>query len=155
MSGRPSDFTQDIADSICDQIAEGKSLREICKQDGFPDKSTVFRWLGSNTAFRDQYARAHEVQADSLVADILAIADDGTNDYGFKEGSDEDGDGAKPVFLAENVQRSKLRVEARKWLAAKQAPKKYGEFQRTELTGADGGPVLLTIADQIKAAHGD
>jgi hypothetical protein len=151
--GRPSDFTQEVADRICDEIASGKSLRSICKAGDLPDKSTVFRWLGENTKFRDQYACAREAQADYMAEDILDIADDGTNDYGFKEGEDKDGEGAKPVFLAENVQRSKLRVDARKWLASKLAPKKYGDFQRTELTGKDGGPVSLSIADQIKAVH--
>lgn len=153
--GRPSDFTQEIADLICDRIAEGDSLRKICREDGFPNKSTVFRWLGENSKFRDQYARAHEEQADTLFDDIVAIADDSANDYGFKEGEDKDGDGARPVFLAENVQRSKLRVEARKWAASKLSPKKYGDFQRTELTGKDGGPISISIADQIRSAHGD
>ncbi len=151
--GRPSDFTQEIADAICDLIASGKSLRAICKVEPFPDKSTVFRWLGENTKFRDQYARARDSQADYMAEEILEIADDGTNDYGFKEGEDAAGASAKPVFLAENVQRSKLRVDSRKWLMSKLAPKKYGDFQRTELTGADGGAVLLSIADQIKKAH--
>lgn len=131
-AGRPSDFTEALAAEICGQLAEGKSLRKICDQDDFPDKSTVFRWLGSNTVFRDQYARAREAQADAMAEEILDIADNGTNDYGFKEGDTPDGAGANPVFLAEHVQRSKLRVDSRKWLLSKVAPKKYGDFQRNE-----------------------
>ncbi len=150
---RPSEFSQDIADQICDKIAEGKSLRKICDIEGLPDKSTVFRWLGTNTAFRDQYVRARDVQADYMAEEIIEIADDGTNDFGFKEGDTAEGASASPVFLAEHVQRSKLRVDSRKWLMSKLAPKKYGDFQRTELSGPNGGPVILSIADQIKAAH--
>lgn len=131
-AGRPSDFTEELAANICAQIAEGKSLRSICKQEGMPSGTTVFRWLGDNTKFREQYAHAREAQADFMAEEILDIADDGTNDYGFKEGEDADGEGAKPVFLPENVQRSKLRVDARKWLASKMAPKKWGDFQRNE-----------------------
>jgi terminase small subunit-like protein len=152
---RPSDFSEDIADKICELIAEGKSLRKICLAEDFPDKSTVFRWLGHNTKFRDQYEKSREVQMDYMAEEIMDIADDGTNDYGFKDSEDSDGAGARPVFLAEHVQRSRLRIDSRKWLMSKLRPKKYGEFNRTELTGADGGPVLLSIADQIRQAHNE
>lgn len=151
--GRPSDFTQDKADEICNLLAEGKSLRKICESEDFPSKTTIFRWLGANTKFRDQYAHAREAQAEYMAEEILDIADDGTNDYGFKEGDTKEGASANPVFLAEHVQRSKLRVDSRKWLLSKMAPKKFGEFQRTELTGKDGGALILSIADQIRKAH--
>lgn len=106
-----------------------------------PASSTVFVWLTENEAFAEQYARAREAQADYYADEIVDISDDSANDYGFKEGEDKDGQGAKPVFLAENVQRAKLRVDSRKWVAAKLRPKKYGDFMRNELTGKDGGPV--------------
>ena len=66
MAGRPSTFTQKIADEICERIADGESLRSICGDDGFPTKSTVFKWLNDFPGFSDQYARAREAQADSL-----------------------------------------------------------------------------------------
>lgn len=89
-----------------------------------PNKSTVFRWLAADEAFRDQYARAREAQADALFDDILDIADDGTNDYMTKTNAD----GSEYEALnAEHIQRSRLRVDARKWMAGKLLPKKYGE----------------------------
>lgn len=145
---RPSEFTQETADRICDLISEGKSLRKICEADDLPDKSTVFRWLGQNTKFRDQYARARESQADFMAEDILDIADDGTNDYGFKEGDTAEGASANPVFLAEHVQRSKLRVDARKWLMSKLAPKKYGEKMETDLNVKGSLTIVATPLDE-------
>lgn len=127
---RPSSFTQEIADTICLGLAEGVSLRVICAKDGMPDKATVFRWLAGNEAFRDQYARAREAQADFLAEEILQIADDGQNDTYLTDNG-----------LAVNhdaIARSRLRVDARKWLASKMAPKKYGD--KLAVGGADDLP---------------
>ena len=73
--GRPSSFTQEIADEICVRISGGESLRSIVLGSHMPDRATVFRWLVAHQNFRDQYARAREAHADSLVDDMLAIAD--------------------------------------------------------------------------------
>ena len=120
--GRPSNYTDEIAASICERIADGESLRKICRDDAMPDKATVFRWLAddSRTDFRDQYARAREAQADAMADEILEIADDGRND----KYTDEDG---RERTDQDVIARSRLRVDARKWLASKMAPKKYGE----------------------------
>jgi hypothetical protein len=147
-AGRPSEFSQDIADQVCGLIAEGKSLRKICEREDMPDKSTVFRWLAKNKEFRDQYALAREAQMDAMAEDILDISDDGTNDFGFKEGEEASGAGANPVFLAEHVQRSKLRVESRKWLMGKLAPKKYGDRTETDLNVKGSVTITATILDE-------
>jgi len=115
--GRPSIFTQEIADAICDKLADGESLRKICLADDMPGKATVFRWLAADKTFQDQYARAREAQADTLADEILDIADDGSNDF---MGDDE-------KYNGDAVQRSRLRVDARKWLAGKLRPKVYGD----------------------------
>lgn len=128
---RPSDFTQETADLICALLLEGESLRSICAMDGMPDKATVFRWLAAKPAFRDQYAKAKEDQAEALADEIVAIADD----------QDED------------VQRSRLRVDARKWVAAKLLPKKYGERGSLELTGKDGGPIETKDLSDLDVAR--
>lgn len=128
---RPCEFTQEIGDAICDQIADGVSLRTICTAENMPGKSTVFRWLGSFPAFRDQYARAREAQADTLADELLDIADDGDNDWMERKG--EDGQSLGWRENGEAIQRSRLRVDTRKWIASKLKPKKYGE--RLELAG--------------------
>lgn len=128
---RPSDFTQELADLICERIADGESLRAICRDDDLPHKATVFRWLAANTAFCDQYTRAREAQADSLVDDMLDIAD-GTK--ALLEGAEKD------------VQRDRLAVETRKWIAGK-LKGKYSD--KVKHVGGDDGdnPIAFTGFD--------
>lgn len=127
--GRPSDYTDEKAAEICDLIASGKALSSICKAEGMPGVTTVFRWLDAHEQFRKDYARAREAQADFLAEETLEIADDSAKDF--------TGEG----FNSEHVQRSRLRVDTRKWWASKVAPKKYGE----RLDHNVGGNVGLTV----------
>jgi hypothetical protein len=129
-----SEFSQAIADVILERIAEGESLRRICRDDDMPARSTVFKWLAdpANASFVDQYARAREAQAEALFEDILEIADDSSGDVKIV-GEDE-----REVCNTEFVARAKLRVDARKWMAGKLAPKKYGDKITQEHTGPDG-----------------
>lgn len=131
--GRPSSYTEERGDAICARIADGVSLRTICAEDG-PDMKTVMRWLADNEAFRQQYARAREAQADLMAEDILQIADDGRNDTY----QTENGEAVNHDVIA----RSRLRVDARKWLASKLSPKKYGE--KIAVGGADDLPPIQT-----------
>jgi hypothetical protein len=137
--GRPSSFTQETADAICQRIADGESLRSVCSDEGMPHKSVVMRWLGDNPAFQDQYARAREAQADAIFDEILDIVDDGRNDWMERQG--DDGGDAGWRVNGEHIQRAKLRVDARKWMAGKLQPKKYGERVTQEHVGANGGPI--------------
>lgn len=123
--GRPPMFSQELADVICERIANGESLRKICQDADMPNKASVFRWLAVNTSFSDQYARARETQADALVDEILDIADDGSNDW--MERHDSEGGNIGWRENGEALRRSQLRIDARKWLAGKMRPKKYSE----------------------------
>lgn len=144
--GRPSDYSQDLIDRICDWLAEGTSLRRICAREDMPSMRTVLRWLAQHELFRAQYALAREAQADTLADEIVDIADDALNDYV----QTDDG----PQINPEAVQRAKLRVDARKWVASKLKPKKYGE--RLDL--AHSGEVthkhmtLAQFAERIREA---
>ncbi len=122
-NGRPSSYTQELADKICSQLAEGISLRTVCLDEDMPCKATVFNWLRTNKDFLDQYARAKEESADAMSEDILDIADDGTNDWMWIKRGGED------VQVPDNevLQRSRLRVDTRKWIMSKMKPKKYGD----------------------------
>jgi hypothetical protein len=135
---RPSSFTQQMADEICELLANGNSLRYICRDDAMPSMATVFRWLVSEEpefrAFRDQYARAREAQADYMAEDILAIADETDRDTIHTE----TGEKADSEWIA----RSRLRVDARKWLASKMAPKKYGDKLDMSVGGIEGAPAV-------------
>lgn len=137
--GRPTDFSAELGDKICAQIAEGKSLRSICKADEMPCTVTVYRWLRSHPEFCNQYARAREDQADAHADEILEIADDSGHD--FVDGKDG------PVFNSEHVQRSRLRVDARKWIASKLKPKKYGD--KVAVGGDEDAPPIRTVTEVI------
>jgi hypothetical protein len=139
---RPSDFTKELADLICAQLAEGVSLRSVCRAEDMPDKSTVFRWLRTKPEFRDQYARAKEESADALVEEMLDIADDGANDYTTRDYANG---GSEVVVDHDHISRSRLRVDTRKWVAAKLKPKRYGDKIETTLQGPDGGPIQARI----------
>ncbi len=143
MTGRPTIYTPELADAICERLAEGTSLRTVCKADDMPAAATVFRWLRTNESFREQYTRAKDESADALVEEMTDIADDGHNDWM------EVHHGEDVVWKAngEAIQRSRLRVETRKWIASKLKPKRYGE--KTLLTGEDGGPVRLMVVSGV------
>lgn len=134
---RPSEFTPEIADAICSRLADGESLRSVCRDECMPDKASVFRWLRTMPGFCDQYARAKEESADALSDEMLEIADDGRNDW-MKRNAGED---AGWVANGENVQRSRVRLDTRKWLASKLKPKKYGDKVDLTHAGPDGGAI--------------
>lgn len=123
--GRPSSFTQEQADEICDRIMLGEPVRQIALLEHMPEERTIYRWLASNESFRQQYTRAKEEQAERFAEELLEIVDDGTNDWIERE---NERTGQKyMVQNTEAVGRSKLRYEARRWLMGKMKPKKYGD----------------------------
>ena len=102
--GRPSKFTQALADEICRRMAEqGQTLRAICRDEAMPDKSTVLRWATADVAFRASYTLALAARADDWADEMLEIADEGRV----------------------RVRRDRLRVKMRRWLLARSAPKRY------------------------------
>lgn len=145
--GRPTDYTPELADDICARLAEGESLRSVCRDESMPDKSTVFRWLRLYQDFCDQYARAKEESADAMAEEVLDIADDGTNDWMEKHG--KDGESLGYQLNGEHIQRSKLRVDTRKFLMAKMKPKKYGERLGINLGGQKDNPIVTVDASKI------
>jgi hypothetical protein len=131
--GRPSDYSVELADSICDKLSDGCSLRSICLAEDMPSKTTVFKWLRTHKEFADQYARAKEESADAMADEMLDIADDGDGDM------TEDAQGNMKVNN-ENVQRARLRIDTRKWIASKLKPKKYGE--KLAIGGDENAPPI-------------
>ena len=142
--GRPSIYNPELAAQICEHIAQGKSLRTIAEMEGTPHQATIMAWLdGSHPDFSEQYARAREAQADKLAEETLLIADESSQDTYV------DADGNVKTNT-EAIQRSKLRVDTRKWLASKMAPKKYGD--KVAIGGADDlGPVQTVTKEMTDA----
>lgn len=118
-AGRPSEYSQDLADSLIEWMSNGKSLRSWCDQPGAPAASTIFRWLGDHPDFAHAYARAREAQADAIFDECLDIADDKGEDWIMTANG--------PKFNKEAAQRSRIRVETRLKVAARLNPRKYAE----------------------------
>lgn len=131
--GAPEIYTKELADKVCSELALGKSLRTVTKDKNMPSMATVFRWFTSHPEFRTQYDVAKQESADAMGEEIIEISDDGTNDW-MEDGYEK---GKTPGWHlnGENIQRSKLRVDTRKFLMAKMKPKKYGDKLEVESSG--------------------
>ena len=138
-TGRPSTYDPAVATKICEQLSEGISLREICRQDGMPPWQTVYSWMERDASLVEAIARAREIGYDALAEECLKIADDGTNDYVEGERG--------PQLNSEHIQRSKLRIETRLKLLAKWSPKRYGE--RVQVAGDADSP--LKVEAEVQA----
>jgi hypothetical protein len=103
-----------------------------------PCAATVFTWLRIHPEFLEQYTRAKEESADALVEEMLDISDEASNDW--MEVHDKENVGYR--LNGEAINRSRLRVDTRKWIAAKLKPKKYGDKTQTEVTGPDGKDLI-------------
>lgn len=136
--GRRSAYTNELGEAICSAIADGMSLRAVLARPGMPSKSMVMRWLADERyiEFRDQYTCAREDLADKLADEILQIADDGSNDTFL------DANGNVKVNH-DVIARARLQIDARKWLAAKLAPKKYGDGGLRENSGVNHGSMQV------------
>jgi hypothetical protein len=127
--GRPSEYTPEIADAICERLAAGESLLSICTGDEYPAESTVRGWaLDDREGFAAKYARAREMQADRHAEQIVDIAD-----------------------TEEDPQKARNRMDARKWFAAKVAPKKYGERTTLEHTDPAGNNPFASLMEAVAA----
>lgn len=134
--GRPTSYTPELAAELCALLAMGQSIRTACKGANMPSVATVYNWLAIIPEFPEQYARAKADAADAMAEDIMDIADDSSNDYMELTYNDQ----TIVRLNQENIQRSKLRIETRRWLMSKYKPKKYGD--KLDLT--TGGEQLPT-----------
>ena len=127
---RPTMLTEAVAAAICQKLADGESLIAICRNPAMPSRSTVHRWIREEDAFRERYVRAREDQADALADQVLEIADAAAGEN-------------------RSASAAKLRIEARRWAAAKLKPRRYGER-----AGQDGaGDAAGSLAEALRAAR--
>jgi hypothetical protein len=130
--GRPSSFTQQLADEICERIALGETLRSICLDNHIPDRITVLRWLKKHNDFRNQYTQARLDQADTFAEEIIDIG-----------------------RTAGDAQLGRLQMDALKWASSKIAPKKYGEKVEHEVNGSQKLNLTFTIGGRDDTVDGD
>lgn len=127
-------------EEVCKRLAEGRTLRDVCRDPDMPAQTTVNDFVRSNEAASLAYTRARSDMADAMFEEMFDIAEDGSNDW--MERRRKDGS-LETVPDHEHISRSKLRIDMRKWALAKIVPHKYAEVSRTELTGKDGAAIEL------------
>ena len=146
-TGRPTKFNKEMADLICRKVATTTDgLRKICaRSPELPTSETILEWRLDYPEFSSQYAEAKRIQADLLAEEIMDISDDDSQD----EVIDQNGN---VKMNSEYVQRSRLRVDSRKWIAAKLMPKVYGDKIQNEVVMRTHEDVLkdLTLLNEPK-----
>ena len=140
--GRPTKYSQKLADEICESIASTpRGIKKLCEENPqWPNKDTIFTWRKNNAAFSDQYAIAEQLQIECVVDELLDIADDSSKDHII----DTEG---QINFNSQAVQRARLRIDTRKWLACKLVPKVYGAFKHENITNLS---VVEKLIDDLK-----
>ena len=136
-TGRPSEYTDTIFNEICDKLADGKSLKSICETEEMPSKATFYNWINNSKDLLDKYARAKDDSSDALADDIQDI-------------------GEKVLTGIYEANNARVAIDAKKWIASKLKPKKYGDKIDMTTNGKDlptpllGGMSRTNINDDIK-----
>ncbi len=131
-------YSRRLGVEICRRVASGKSLSEVCRDQHMPHRDTVQTWLANPKydELRREYDRAIQLRADRIFDELLQIADDARNDWMERQRQD----GSTEIkFDKENVQRSRLRIDTRKWVLGRMNPQKYGDRVTSHIT-ADPPP---------------
>lgn len=123
--GRPTKYSKALTARLCAQLAQGKSLRTVCKMDGMPYIATVYLWFPKYPEFIEQYEKAIGDRTDAHIEDMLDIADNQNED----------------------AQSRRIRIDVRKWIASKLKPRKYGD--KIEVSGDPDRPVITKIINEL------
>lgn len=124
---RPTDYTKELGDRICNEISDGTSLRTVCLADDVPSKTTIFNWLRTNSEFLDQYARACDERVEAQHEDLLELGDEAVR---LSQAVSEKVSNAV-------VSAVKLKADNLKWSMSKMKPKKYGDKVDHTTNGKD------------------
>jgi hypothetical protein len=142
--GAKLSYTTEIADEICERIANGEPLRVICRDKKMPSWTTVYNWLNANEDFSKRFARARDLGEEALFQQCLDISDDERHDWLLtKKGT---------ITNEVAIGRAKLQVWTRLQLLAKWNPKKYGD--RTTIAGDQNNPLAISVIDRLTRAEG-
>jgi len=138
--GRPTEYSPELAKLICERVVTHEvGLQRLCSMyDDMPAKITINQWRNKYPEFATQYAQAKISQIETLVDEIIDIADDSTRDELIN-------DQGVRVCNTEFIARSRLRIDTRKWLAAKLIPRLYGN--------KDDAFVSLKFPSDVKDAN--
>jgi hypothetical protein len=112
---------------VCELIIEGFSLRAICEKADMPSRRSMFYWLQNNPEFRERYEIARLMQVEYWAHEIIEIADDASGDFVINERGER-------IVEHENINRARLKIDARKWLMSKLHPQRYGDRVTADVT---------------------
>ena len=140
-------YSETVTAIIIGRMAEGETLRQVCRDPAMPSRGTVYRWLAENAHFRDQYRHARELLVEHWADEMVDISDDGTTDFVTKVG--RNGTEYEAVDQ-EHIQRSRLRVDTRKWLMSKLNPGEYGDKIEHEVSGTVTHTHTAQLGDREK-----
>ena len=113
--GRPSSYTDEIADVICERMINGENFSQICEDAEMPSRAALYRWRAARPDFDARCARAREALADFLLDKLEAMADATTE---------------------LNVNSQRLKISVAQWRAEKMAPRTLGPRVNTEITSS-------------------
>lgn len=160
-------YSREIASRILGLIAQGVSTEQIVRQPDMPTMAVVMRWLEVHKDFKAAYARARQMQADTLAAEVISISDSSTA-WTYVHARDAESnallynpDGSPTLkrvlvpLCSDVIAHNKLRVDARKWYASKVAPRVYGDKVLQEHVGAGGGPMQIAAVDMRKLSDSE
>ena len=143
-------YSEAVVEELCARMAGGESLPQICRDAHMPNRWTVYNWAQTKPEFLARFNEARERLCDYWADEILDISDNSTNDFMLREHG--------VVLDAEHIQRSRLRVDSRKWLLSKLAHTKYGDrlLTQTQQLDANGNavdpaPVIVIGRDEAEA----
>jgi len=139
-------YSAELADEVCALVAEGKSLRQITEQPGMPSRRAVQHWMTRFPEFREKYECAMMLCAEFWAHEIIEISDDSAGDYVITE------DGRR-VVDNEHINRSRLKVDSRKWLLSKLLPKRYGDRIQADMNVAVDPEALRGMPEEKKRAR--
>ena len=137
--GRPTQYTDILVDEICGRLACGEPMAKITQSAHMPNPVTIYRWLREKPDFQQRYADARRDGAHCLADQIQDIVD--TEPLAvFDEAGNKRSD-------AGSIAHNRLRMDARKWLAAKYLPKVYGD--KTIVSGDDEAPLAVEVSFDV------
>ncbi len=151
--GRPTIYCEELADSICEAVATTTmGLPRICEANPhFPTRETIYKWRYKYQDFSDKYIKAKQAQADLLAEECLSIADDCQNDY--MDSLDKESVNIGYKLHGEHVNRSRLRIDTRKFLAAKLIPQIYGDNKKDDNKNDSVSLLEKLVTGKVKINH--
>lgn len=120
-------YSPELGARVCELMIEGVSLRKISEMSGMPSRRAIFNWLKDNDEFRERYEVARLMQVEYWAHEIIEIADDISGDFIINEHGER-------VVDHENINRARLKIDARKWLMSKLHPRRYGDRVAADVT---------------------